>query len=175
MTPRVCCGFSVTVCRNERQPIVCGDRDREQSLADGALRAARRLWTVETGAAIMEVDALTEIGSAEMIPDGLSFDIDNPKYRQFKQGEDILEYTLEGGEITVDWVSGTSAASMLKIILDADGAGVTRISGYVTDKLGRASNIVLERFGQRLAGQLGVGWKVTVEMIEGRKYLLFTR
>lgn len=68
-----------------------------------------------------------------MIPEGLSFDIANPKYRQFKSGENILEYPLEGGEITVDWVSGTNASSMMRSILDAEGAGVTRISGYVTD------------------------------------------
>ncbi len=56
-----------------------------------------------------------------MIPDGISIDITNPKYRQFQSGDDILEYTLEGEEITVDWVSGKNAASMLKAILAVDG------------------------------------------------------
>jgi hypothetical protein len=79
-----------------------------------------------------------------MIPDGISFDITNAKFRQFKSGDDILEYTFEGGEITVDWVSGKGASSMMRSILDADGAGVTKISGYVTDKLGGASNAVLQ-------------------------------
>ena len=92
-----------------------------------------------------------------MIPDGLSFDIANPKYRQFKSGDDILEYTLEAGEITVDWVSGKEASSMMKSILNADGAGVSRISGYVTDKLGGASNAALERLGNRIARELGDG------------------
>jgi len=55
-----------------------------------------------------------------MIPDGLSFDIANPKYRQFKSSDDVLEYTLDGGEITVDWVSGKNASSMMKAILDAE-------------------------------------------------------
>ena len=54
------------------------------------------------------------IGPNDMIPDGISFDIANPKFRQFKSGDDILEYTLEGGEVTVDWVSGKGASSMMK-------------------------------------------------------------
>lgn len=110
-----------------------------------------------------------------MIPDGISFDVANPKYRQFKSGDDILEYTLEGSEITVDWVSGTNASSMMKAILEADGAEVTRISGYVTDKLGGASNAALQRLGNQTAGQMGSRWKATIEMIEGRRYLVFTK
>ena len=74
-----------------------------------------------------------------MIPDGFSYDTENPKFRRFRRGDDILEYTLEGSEITVDWVNGKGASSMMKSILDADGAGVTSISGYVTDKLGDVS------------------------------------
>ena len=73
-----------------------------------------------------------------MIQDGISFDLTNPKFRRFKSGDDILEYTLDGSEITVDWVSGKGASSMMKSILDADGPGVTKISGYVTDNLGEA-------------------------------------
>ena len=110
-----------------------------------------------------------------MIPDGISFDIAKPKYHQFKSGDDILEYTLEGGEITVDWVSGKNASSMMNAILDADGAGVTKISGYVTDKLGGASKAALQRLGNQMAGQIGGGWKATIEMIEGRRYLVFTK
>ncbi len=110
-----------------------------------------------------------------MIPDGISFDGANPKYRQFKCGDDILEYTLEGGEITVDWVSGKNASSMMKSILGADGAGVTRISGYVTDKLGDASNAVLQRFGDRMARELGDGWKAAIEVRGERRFLSFTR
>lgn len=36
----------------------------------------------------------------------ITVDADNPKYRQITSGEHILEYTLEVGEITVDWVYG---------------------------------------------------------------------
>ena len=110
-----------------------------------------------------------------MIPDEISFDFANPKYRQFKSGENTLEYTLEGGEITVDWMSGNDAALMIKTIMDADGAGVTRISGYVTDKLGGASDAALRRLGNQMTGQLGSGWKATIQMIEGRRYLVFTK
>jgi len=110
-----------------------------------------------------------------MIPNGISFDTANPKYRQFKSGDDILEYTLEGGEITVDWVSGKNAASMLKAILDADGAGIAKISGYVTDKLGGAPNAVLQRLGNYMAAQMGGGWKAAIKTIEGRRYLVFTK
>jgi hypothetical protein len=115
-----------------------------------------------------------EIGPDDMIPNGISFDIAKPKYRQFKSGDDILEYTLEGGEITVDWVSGKNASSMMKAILDADGADVTKISGYVTDKLGGASNAALQRLGNQMAAQMGCSWKAAIETIEGRRYLVFT-
>jgi hypothetical protein len=110
-----------------------------------------------------------------MIPDGISFDSANAKYRQFKRGENILEYTLAGGEITVDWVSGNNATSMMRTILCAEGAGVTRISGYVTAKLGRASDAALKRLGDQMAREIGGGWKATVEMIEGRRYMVFTK
>jgi len=110
-----------------------------------------------------------------MIPDGLSFDIANPKYRQFRSGDDILEYTLDGGEITVDWVSGKNVSSMMEAILDTDGTGVNRISGYVTDKLGGASNAALQRLGNQMAGQMSGSWKAVIEMIEGRRYLVFMK
>jgi hypothetical protein len=110
-----------------------------------------------------------------MIPDGISFDIANPKFRQFKSGDDILEYTLEGGELTVDWVSGKGASSMMRSILDADGEGVTKISGYVTDKLGGASNAALQRLGDRMARDLGDGWKAIIEVRGDRRFLIFTR
>jgi YD repeat-containing protein len=120
-------------------------------------------------------DAPKGIGTDDMIPDGLSFDIANPKYRRLKNGDNILEYTLEAGEITVDWVSGKNASSMMKSILDADGTGVTRISGYVTDKLGRASNAALQRLGNQMAARMGGGWKATIETIRNRRYLVFTK
>ena len=72
-------------------------------------------------------NAVEGIGPDDMIPNGISFDIANPKYRQFKSGGNSLEYTLEGGEITVDWVIGKNASSMMKSILDADGNGVTQM------------------------------------------------
>jgi len=110
-----------------------------------------------------------------MIHDGISFDVANPKFRQFKSGNDILEYTLDGIAITIDWVSGKGAASMMKSILDADGAGVTKISGYVTDKLGDAPNAVLQRFGDRMARELGDGWKAVIEMRGNRRFLNFSK
>jgi hypothetical protein len=115
------------------------------------------------------------IGPNDMIPDGISFDIANPKFRQFKSGDDILEYTLEGGELTIDWVNGKGASFMMKSILDADGAGVTRISGYVTDKLGDASNAALQRLGDRMARDLGDGWKAIIEVRGERRFLIFTK
>lgn len=115
------------------------------------------------------------IGPNDMIPDGISFDIANPKYRQFKSGEDILEYTLEGSEITVDWVNGKGASSMMKSILEAGGAGVTKISGYVTDKLGDASDAALKRLGDRMARDLGDGWKAVIETRGDRRFLIFTK
>jgi len=115
------------------------------------------------------------IGPDDMIPDGISFDIANPKYRQFKNGDNILEYTLEGTEITVDWVSGRNASSMIKAILDAEGVGITRISGYATDKLGEASYAALQRFGTRICSELGEGWTVTLETVRNRRYLVFTK
>lgn len=106
-----------------------------------------------------------------MIVDGVSYDAGNPKYRQFKRGDDILEYTLEGSEITVDWVSGNDATLMMNAILRVDGKDVTCISGYVTDKLGNATNATLQRFGRRIARELNGDWTSTIQTIEGRRYL----
>lgn len=110
-----------------------------------------------------------------MIPEGISFDVANPKYRRFKSGDNILEYTLEGNEITVDWVSGKNAASMMNAILKSEGAAVTRISGYATDKLGKATTAALQRFGNRFASELGDGWTVAIEPVRNRRYLVFTK
>ena len=151
-----------------------------------ALRAASfpgviGLKNIETGSDLLnglrknpEV-APKGLGPDDMIPDGISFDIANPKYRQFKSGDDILEYTLEGSEITVDWVNGKGASSMMKSILNADGTGVTKISGYVTDKLGSASNAALQRLGDRMARELGDGWKAIIEVKGDRRFLIFTK
>lgn len=37
------------------------------------------------------------------------------------------------------------------------------------------SNDVLQRFGDQMSGRLVGEWKATIEMIEGRRYLLFTK
>lgn len=108
-----------------------------------------------------------------MLVENFSFDVENPKYRQFKRGNDILEYTLEGNEITVDWVAGTNVSSMIVAVLAAHGNRVNKISGYVTDKLGSASDTALLRFSRRMAGQLGTGWRASIQRIEGRRYLVF--
>ncbi|MEM6980100.1 MAG: hypothetical protein AAF539_10590 [Planctomycetota bacterium] len=110
-----------------------------------------------------------------MIPNGISFDGTNPKYRQFVRGHDILEYTLDGHEITVDWIRGTNESSMLKSALNEDGTGVTRISGYVTDKLGDASDDVLKRWGDRIARDLGKHWKPVIEMHGNRRCLILMK
>lgn len=64
---------------------------------------------------------------------------------------------------------------MIKSILDAEGAGVTKVSGYVTDKLGDASDVVLQRFGDRLARELGDVWKAIIEVRGSRRFLIFTK
>lgn len=121
------------------------------------------------------MDAAKGASPDDMIPEGISFDVTNPKFRHFKSGDDILEYTLEGREITVDWVSGKGASSMIKSILDVDGIGVTKISGYVTDKLGGASTAALHRLGARIAKDLGDDWKAIIEVRGDRRFFIFTR
>ena len=64
---------------------------------------------------------------------------------------------------------------MIRSILDADGAGVTKISGYVSDKLGDASNEALQRLGIRMSRELGGDWKATIETVRNRRYLVFTK
>lgn len=59
---------------------------------------------------------------------------------------------------------------MMKSILDTGGAGVTKISGYVTDKLGGASYTVLQRLVDRMARELGDGWKAVIEVRGDRRY-----
>lgn len=110
-----------------------------------------------------------------MVPDGFSFDSDNPLYRRFKSGEQILEYSLDGGHLSIDWVDGGGAGTMLKHVLGAEGGSVRRISGYVTDKLGRLSDEALLRYGRQVAKQLGNGWTVTIRMDGTKKFLEFTR
>ena len=110
-----------------------------------------------------------------MVPDGISFDIANPKFRQFQDGDNKLEYTLEGNEITVDWVNGKGASAMMKAILETDGTGVTKVFGYVTDKLGNASNNALQRLGDRMARDLGDGWNAIIEVRGNRRFLIFTK
>ena len=72
-------------------------------------------------------------------------------------------------------MSGKNASSMMKAILDADGAGVTKVSGYVTDKLGDASNAVLQRLGNQMAKDLGGGWRAIIEVRGDRRFLIFTK
>jgi hypothetical protein len=64
---------------------------------------------------------------------------------------------------------------MMKSILDADGAGVSKISGYVTDKLGDASNVALQRLGDQMARELCDGWKAIIEVRGNRRFLIFTK
>lgn len=101
--------------------------------------------------------------------DRFSFDIANPKFRQFRSGDNVLKYTLKDGEIIVDWVSGKNVSSMIKAILSVDGEGVSRISGYVTDKLGGLSNRSLYRFADHVARQLGGNWTITIETVRNRR------
>lgn len=99
--------------------------------------------TAEEGA---DIAAPSGFGPDEVRPDGFSFDIDDPKYRMLREGERKLEYTLQGEELIVDYVEGGGAASMLKRVLETEGADVRRISGYITDKLGNLSDEALLRY-----------------------------
>ena len=105
----------------------------------------------------------------------ITVDDENPKYRTYQRGDDILEYTVGDCEIGIDWVSGRDAAAMLKAIHSFEGEGVTCLCGYVTDKLGSASDQGLQRFGRMIAHQLGSPWKARIEVIEGRRFLVFTK
>lgn len=111
----------------------------------------------------------------DAVPDGISFEIDDPKVRSFKNGDDIVDYTLDGGELTIDWVEGKNTGSYIRSILNIEGEGVNRISGFTSRKLDDVSDKVLQRSGNILAVQLGDGWKATVEFIQGRRYLVFKR
>lgn len=113
------------------------------------------------------------VGSESDIPEGFSVDAENPKYRIYKSGASILEYTIEEREITIDWLEGRDAAQMLKSILEQEGKEIERIAGYVTDRLGSISAAVLQRFGDRIAFKLGRSWKATIQIIAGRRYLIF--
>jgi hypothetical protein len=77
--------------------------------------------------------------------------------------------------MAVDWVHGKIVAGMLRAILNAEGEHITRIAGYVTDKLGATSEQALRRFASRVALQLGDECKVSLETIEGRRYLVFRK
>ena len=111
----------------------------------------------------------------DAVPEGFSFDIDNPIYRQLKDGDQVLQYSIKGEELAVDWVDGGGAASMLKRILAAEGSGVRRISGYATDKLASLSDKALLRYGNQVASSLGEGWKASIEFVANKRYLVFTR
>ena len=120
-------------------------------------------------------DAPKGIGPDDAVPEGFSFDVDNPVYRQLKDGDQVLQYSLKGEELAVDWVDGGGAASMLKRILAAEGSGVRRISGYATDKLASLSDNALLRYGNQVASSLGEGWKASIEFVANKRYLVFTR
>jgi hypothetical protein len=36
-------------------------------------------------------------------------------------------------------------------------------------------NAALQRLGDRMAREIGGGWRAAIEMIEGRRYLVFTK
>ncbi len=62
---------------------------------------------------------------------------------------------------------------MIRAVLDADGEGIAKISGYVTDKLGRASDEAPQKLGRRTVKSVGGGWVVRTEIIAGRRYVVF--
>jgi hypothetical protein len=123
----------------------------------------------------MSSDASSGTDSDTVGKDGFSFDSANRKYRQFKAGDSILEYTIDAGEITIDWVFGRNALAMIQRVVDREGSDVRRISGYVTDKLGAMPDKVLQRIATGLARRLGGDWTATMKRIEGRRYLVLTR
>ncbi|MDA1055681.1 MAG: Hint domain-containing protein [Planctomycetota bacterium] len=120
-------------------------------------------------------DAPKGIGPDDVIPNGFSFDIDNPRYRRFKSGDQVLEYSRNGGELAIDWIDGGGGASVLRKILAQEGKDVRRIAGYATDKLGELSNEALTRYGRQVARQLGDGWTATIEFDGLKRFLVFTR
>ena len=123
----------------------------------------------------VDVHAPKGIGPDDAAPEGFSFDIDNPIYRQLKDGDQVLQYSLKGKELAVDWVEGGGAASMLKRILGAEGSGVRRISGYTADKLGGLSDNALLIYGNQLAANLGEGWRASIEFVDKKRFIVFTR
>lgn len=107
-------------------------------------------------------------------PDGFAVDPDNPKYRTYKSGGSILEYTLDGREITIDWICGRDTALLLQSLLAHEGNDIEQIAGYVTDRLGSIPPEALQRFAGQVAFKLGGSWKVTIQIVAGRRYLIFT-
>jgi hypothetical protein len=117
---------------------------------------------------------IPKIEPADEVPQGLSADATNPSYRTFRSGESILEYAVNGSEMSVDWVqseSGGSVASMLKSVLSAEGH-ISKIVGYTTDKLGGASDAALQRLGNQVAHALGEGWTASIEATGNKRYLI---
>lgn len=114
------------------------------------------------------------IGPDDPIPDGFSYDIDQPKYRIYKIGSDKLEYSVNGDELDVDFVKG-AGANMLKAVVDAEGNAIAKIKGYTTDKLGTPSNHVVLRYGRMVARRLGPGWNASIRFDGQKRYLEFTR
>ena len=108
-------------------------------------------------------------------PDGFSIDPDKPKFRSFEYENGVVDYTHEGFEITVDWVNGKDFATMLNAILAVDGEGVSTVRGYVTDKLGEASDSVLIRFARRVAFELDGDWNADLRPLGRKRYLVFSR
>ena len=114
-------------------------------------------------------------GPDDKAPDGFSYDKDNPKYQTFKDGDKIVDYSVDGDKLSIDWADGGGLASALKEILRAEGDGIRRIGGYTTDKLGELSDKALQRYGDRVAAELGDGWKAAIEVIRGQRHLIFRR
>lgn len=86
-----------------------------------------------------------------------------------------VEYNVEGNALKIDWVDGGGLEEMLGKIVEAEGPGIYKITGYTTDKLGKLSDIPLQRLGNRIVNSLGGSWSASVIFADGKRFLTLTR
>lgn len=122
----------------------------------------------------METPKGQGISPDDIVPDGFSYDVDQPKYRTYKDGINKLEYSVNGDELDVDFGEGTGTI-MLQMVINAEGQTIKKIKGYTTDKLGTLSDETVLRYGQIVARQLGIDWQASIRFDGHKRYLEFTR
>lgn len=86
-------------------------------------------------------------------PEGLSFESGNPSTRAARAGDNLLEYSINGDVLNLDYVEGLASPRLLLRILKSDPAAcsIKKITGYTTlalekvpdaDILSRAKNLL---------------------------------